>query len=83
VPMNIHEVCRFMGLVKFYRRFMEGFSKILNSIMELQNKDKKFVSTKKCEHEFNNHKKLLTIAPILKVPNMDPDFMVCIDASKE
>jgi hypothetical protein len=26
---------------------------------------------------------LLTTAPILKVPNMDADFLVCTDASKE
>jgi hypothetical protein len=26
---------------------------------------------------------MLTIAPILKVPNLDEDFLVCTDASKE
>jgi hypothetical protein len=26
---------------------------------------------------------LLTIAPILKVPDMDTDFLVCTDASEE
>jgi hypothetical protein len=28
-------------------------------------------------------KELLTTTPILKVPNMDTDFLVCTDASKE
>jgi hypothetical protein len=28
-------------------------------------------------------KELLTMTPILKVPNMDADFLVCTDASKE
>jgi hypothetical protein len=33
--------------------------------------------------EFRTLKELLTIAPILKVPDMDADFLVCTDASKE
>jgi hypothetical protein len=32
---------------------------------------------------FQRLKEFLTTAPILKVPNMDADFLVCTDASKE
>jgi hypothetical protein len=42
-PMNVQEVCSFMGLSCYYRRFIEGFSKIANPIMELQKKNKKFL----------------------------------------
>ena len=38
VPKNAHEVHSFMGLVWYYQRFMEGFSKIANSITSLQRK---------------------------------------------
>jgi hypothetical protein len=35
-------------------------------------------------HEaFQNLKELLMKAPILKVPDMDKEFLVCTDASKE
>jgi hypothetical protein len=51
--------------------------------MELQKKNKKFVWTKKYAEAFQRLKELLTIAPILKVPDMDVDFLVCTDASKE
>jgi hypothetical protein len=72
-----------MGLSGYYRRFVEGFSKIASPITELQKKNKKFVWTEKCTEEFRRLKELLTTAPILKVPDMDANFLVCTGASKE
>ena len=54
-----------------------------NLIMELQKKNKKFVRTEECAEAFRRLKELLTTAPILKVPDMDADFLVCTDTSKE
>ena len=36
VPRNSHEVRRFMGLVGYYKRFVEGFSKISKPVTTLQ-----------------------------------------------
>jgi hypothetical protein len=36
VPKNAHEVRSFMGLAGYYRRFVEGFSKIEKPITTLQ-----------------------------------------------
>ena len=80
---NVPKVCSFMGLVGYYRRFIEGFSKIANPIKELKKKNKKFVWTYKCAEAFWRFKELLTTTPILKVPDMDVDFLVCTDTSKE
>jgi hypothetical protein len=77
------EVRSFMGLAGYYRWFVEGFSKIENPIMELQKKNKKFVWTEKCAEAFRRLKELLTTTLILKVLDMDADFLVCIDTSKE
>jgi hypothetical protein len=44
---------------------------------------KKFVWTEKCVEAFQRLKELLTTALILKFPDMDADFLVCTDASKE
>jgi len=82
-PTNVTEVRSFMGLAGYYRRFVEGFSKIANPITELQKKNKKFVWTEKCTEAFQRLKELLTTGSILKVPDMDADFLVCTDASKE
>jgi hypothetical protein len=80
---NFLEVQSFMGLAGYYRWFIEGFSKIANPIMELQKKNKKFFWTEKCAEAFWRLKDLFTTTPILKVPDMDTNFLVCIDASKE
>jgi hypothetical protein len=42
VPRNVVEVRSFMGLVGYYRRFIDGFSKIDHPITSLQRKEKKF-----------------------------------------
>jgi hypothetical protein len=83
MPTNVLEVRSFMGLAGYYRRFVEGFSNMENLIMKLQKKNKKFVWTKKCAKAFQRLKELLTTTPILKVPDMDPNFLVCTDTSKE
>jgi hypothetical protein len=72
-----------MGLARYYRWFIEGFSKIENLITELQKKNKKFVWTKKCAKSFRRLKDLCTITPILKFLDMEEDFFVCTDTSKE
>jgi len=82
-PQNVKEVRNFMGLAGYYRRFVERFSQISNPITHLQKKVVKFEWTSDCEKAFNELKHRLTMAPILKVPDMDKDFLVCTNASEE
>jgi hypothetical protein len=39
-PKNVGEICSFLGLVGFYRRFIENFSRIAKTMTELLNKRK-------------------------------------------
>jgi hypothetical protein len=82
-PTNVPEVRSFMGLVRYYQRFVERFLKIENLIMELQKKNKKFVLTEKCTEAFRRLKELLMTTSILKVPDIEEDLLVCTDESKE
>jgi hypothetical protein len=83
VSKNAHEVRSFMGLVGYYQRFVEGFSKIVKPITTLQCKGVKYEWTEECNSAFIDLKRLLTSAPILRVPDMEKDFMVYTDASKQ
>ena len=51
-PRNVTDVISFMRLVGYYRRFIEGFSKVSHSITSLQKKGIKFEWTPKCEERF-------------------------------
>jgi hypothetical protein len=67
MPKNVTEVISFMVLAGYYRRFIEGFSRIAHPITSLQRKEKKFLWTKDCERSFQQMKKLLNNAPILRI----------------
>ena len=67
VPKDVTDVRSFVGITGYYRRFIEGFSKITNPITSLQKKGKKFDWNQKCEESFKKLKFLVTRAPILRI----------------
>ena len=67
VPKDVTDVLSFMGITGYYRRFIEGFSRITNPITSLQKKGKKFDWKQKCEESFKKLKTLLTSTPILRI----------------
>ena len=67
IPRNVTDVRYFMGLAGYYRRFIEGFSRVAHAITSLQKKGTKFEWTLKCEESFQQLKNLLTSATLLKV----------------
>ena len=83
VPKNAHEVRSFMGLAGYYWRFVEGFSKIAKPITTLQCKGLGYEWTEECDSALIELKRLLTSAPILRVPDMQKDFTVYTDALKQ
>jgi len=80
-PRNITEVRSFMGLARYYKRLIKGFSKIGLSITSLQRKGMKFVWSTECEANFQQLKHLLTNASVLKIAYLEKDFLVYISAS--
>jgi hypothetical protein len=51
-PQNVSDIRSFLGLAGYYRRFIEGFSKISKPMTELLEKSKTFEWTPKCEASF-------------------------------
>ena len=82
-PTNVTEVHSFLGLAGYYRRFIEGFSKIARPMTALTQKGKEFKWTKACEKSFQELKTRLTIAPILTLPDIHRSFIVYCDASRQ
>jgi hypothetical protein len=83
VPKNVTKVRSFMGLASYYKRFIEGFSRIAHPITSLQRKGVKFQWTLDCEKSFQHLKQLLTSDPILRIADPNEEFIVCTDACKE
>jgi hypothetical protein len=64
-PKNVPETRSFLGLAGCYRRFIEGFSKIVKPLTTLLEKVKEFKWDEKCQASFEELKKRLTTAPVL------------------
>eukprot|EP00253_Pinus_taeda_P017918 PITA_17918 len=82
-PKDVADIRSFMGLAGYYRRFVEGFSRVAYPITSLQKKGKVFKWTADCQRSFEQLKHLLTTAPVLCVADPEKEYVVCTDASKE
>ena len=95
-PKTLKQVRSFLGLASYYRRFVEGFSKIAlplhNLCTEVHKKYEKDrhkgekchlgeLWTTECVAAFNELKIKLTTAPVLKYADYNKDFIVEVDAS--
>ncbi|GKA26038.1 putative nucleotidyltransferase, ribonuclease H [Tanacetum coccineum] len=80
-PTTPTEIRQFLGLVGYYRRFIEGFSKIAKPLTELTQKNKKYIWGENQESAFQLLKQKLCEAPILALPEGNNDFVIYCDAS--
>ncbi|GJY83655.1 putative reverse transcriptase domain-containing protein [Tanacetum coccineum] len=80
-PKTPIEIRQFLGLAGYYRRFIEGFSKIAKPMMKLNQKSVKFDWGEKEETAFQTLKQKLCSAPILALPEGSENFVVYCDAS--
>ncbi|GJV01052.1 putative reverse transcriptase domain-containing protein [Tanacetum coccineum] len=70
------------GLARYYRRFIEHFSKIAKSLIILTQKCKTFDWGEEQELAFQTLKDKLYNAPVLALPDGPKDFVVYYDASE-
>ena len=82
-PMSVMEIQSFVGLAGYYRRFIEGFSKIVAPLTHLTRKEQPFAWTNMCEESFREIKQRLTSAPVLVIPDVSKSFEVYCDASHQ
>jgi hypothetical protein len=78
---NVSDIRSFLGLAGYYRRFIEGFSKISKPMTELLEKGKTFEWTPRREASFQVLRKRLATTPVLNMPDMEKPFSIYCDAS--
>jgi hypothetical protein len=64
-PLNVTDIRSFLGMAGYYRRFIENFSKIAKSMIELLKNNTKLEWSEVCEKSFQELKRRLTIAQCL------------------
>jgi hypothetical protein len=77
---SVTQICSFLRLAGYYRRFISNFSKIAKPI-KLLKKEAKFKWSPQCKEAFLTLKKLLTTAHVLAQPDIEKSFDVYYDAS--
>ena len=82
-PKLILEICSFLGLAWYYRRFIEDLSRLDAPMTRLTQKEVKFELNDRCEEAFQELNWRLTSAPILIVLERGQRFTVYCDASKD
>jgi hypothetical protein len=79
-PTDARGIKSFIGMVGYYRRFIEGFSKIAKPMTALLGNKVEFKWTQKCQEAFETLEEKLTTVPVLFVPEVHKPFSVYCDA---
>lgn len=80
-PRNIKTLQSFLGLVNYYRRFIQGLATIARPLHDLLKEKGEFVWSLKCQEAFDKLKyNLIHVCP-LKMPDFSKPFTLVTDAS--
>ena len=82
-PNNAKGVWEFLGMVGFYRKFINRFADAARPIKDPTRKDSKFVWSEGCQTGFVYLRTSLTKSPILKYPDPHKRYVVFTDASDQ
>lgn len=80
-PANVKDIQAFLGFSNFYRRFINGFSRIVRPLVALTRKLAKWNWTESCQKAFDTLKNSFISAPILKHFDPTKEVFVECDAS--
>ena len=65
VPEFMTNVCQFLGLTSYYRRFITQFAKVAAPLHALTRKDAVFRWTAECQEAFEALKPVITQSPVI------------------
>ncbi|XP_070054035.1 uncharacterized protein [Nicotiana tomentosiformis] len=81
-PSSATEIQSFLGLVGYYRSFVEVFSSIASPLTKLTHKGALFRWSDECEKSFQKFKTALITAPVLVLPSASGSYTLYFDASR-
>ncbi len=81
VPKTITDIRSFLGLTRYYRNYVRGYSRLVVPLFELTRKDVAFVWDLGCQRAFKALKRALVIAPVLIRPDFKKPFCLDVDWS--
>ena len=82
-PVNPKQVCAFLGLFGYYRKFIKNLAKIAKPLTVLTRMDVKFEWKETHRCAFMKLKDTIIQAPILRYPNTTKPYIVYMDASDD
>ena len=80
-PKCVKDMQKFLGLVNYYYRFIEGFASIARSLHNMVKKDQKWNWTERQEEVFRELKERFTKELVLATPDLDKKMRMKVDAS--
>lgn len=80
-PRNKKQVQSFLGLVNYYRKFIQGCAEMSLPLTKLTRKDSVFDWSTECNEAFEALKTAITSPPVLAYPDFEREFIVTTDAS--
>ena len=81
-PTTVSQVRSFLGLVRYYRRFIKGFPNIAAPLNRLLEKNKLFEWTAECTASYEKLKAVLLQRPVVTYQDFSIPFHLYTDASK-
>jgi hypothetical protein len=79
-PTSVQEICSFLDLAGYYRRFIVGFSALSGPLTTLTRKNAPYVWSDKCEESFQAK---VVSALVLTLPMESVGYVVYTDASRK
>ena len=81
-PATIKQLRGFLGLTRFYRKFVQHYASIAAPLTNLPKRDS-FTWSEEAQRSFEQLKDAMTNTPVLMSPNFQEDFIIETDASEQ